>query len=187
MNHLCIKVKNKIVIEYLQYEIMTLNMHEYSKIVNEECSLLASCIKNPDNFNSLDGGTFSVQLMKRYFNDNPGKVEVFSYKNLNEELIGYLLCFYKGSSDIHFSIQTREAYITDVCVFPNYCGNGYGYEIMKSILSYLVLVRGVTDICLACRPYNTVALKLYNKLGFKTTEKRRMIRFLGHNIPKHFL
>lgn len=69
-----------------------------------------------------------------------------------------------------------EAHIANIAVVPEKQGKGYG----KAMLSHLLKTAedlGDTDVTLEVRPSNEVAIKLYERYGFKTEGRRK--RYYG--------
>lgn len=78
-----------------------------------------------------------------------------------EEIIGYVGCWILGN----------EGEITNVAVFPEYRGQHIAENMLLELIER-VKKRGGTAMTLEVRPSNTPALKLYEKLGFKSVGRR---------------
>ena len=65
-----------------------------------------------------------------------------------------------------------EGYITNVAVFPEYRGQGIGKALLNRVFA-LGRDEGLSFISLEVRPSNSVAIGLYEKLGFKTEGRRK--------------
>lgn len=64
-----------------------------------------------------------------------------------------------------------EAHVTNVAVLPAYRGRGLGEKLMRALLEK-ARGRGARRMTLEVRPSNTVALSLYDKLGFAPWGRR---------------
>lgn len=78
-----------------------------------------------------------------------------------EEIIGYVGCWILGN----------EGEITNVAVYPEYRGQHIAENMLLELIER-VKKRGGTAMTLEVRPSNTPALKLYEKLGFKSVGRR---------------
>ena len=78
-----------------------------------------------------------------------------------EEIIGYVGCWILGN----------EGEITNVAVSPEYRGQHIAENRLLELIER-VKKRGGTAMTLEVRPSNTPALKLYEKLGFKSVGRR---------------
>ena len=78
-----------------------------------------------------------------------------------EEIIGYVGCWILGN----------EGEITNVAVYPEYSGQHIAENMLLELIER-VKKRGGTAMTLEVRPSNTPALKLYEKLGFKSVGRR---------------
>ena len=78
-----------------------------------------------------------------------------------EEIIGYVGCWILGN----------EGEITNVAVSPEYRGQRIAENMLLELIER-VKKRGGTAMTLEVRPSNTPALKLYEKLGFKSVGRR---------------
>jgi GNAT superfamily N-acetyltransferase len=86
--------------------------------------------------------------------------KIVVYKEINGEIIG---CGYGV-------IENDNVWIFDIIVKENKRGNGYGEEIVKSILSR-AKAEGTDTAYLQVVNKNIIAKKLYEKLGFKEKYK----------------
>lgn len=78
-----------------------------------------------------------------------------------EEVIGYVGCW----------ILANEGEITNVAISPEYRGQHIAETMLLELINR-VKKRGGTAMTLEVRPSNTPALKLYEKLGFKSVGRR---------------
>ena len=58
-----------------------------------------------------------------------------------------------------------EAYILNICIHPDFRGNGYGKELMRAMVSKASEL-GALSMTLEVRVSNAVALELYKDMGF---------------------
>lgn len=68
-------------------------------------------------------------------------------------------------------VLANEGHITNVAVDPDYQGQGLGRRLMNELTSR-VKALGVDSMTLEVRPSNTVAIKLYTSLGFRSVGQR---------------
>lgn len=79
----------------------------------------------------------------------------------NNRIVAYAGCW----------ILANEGHITNVAVDPAYQGHGLGKMLMRELM-LRVKEHGADSMTLEVRPTNTVALKLYTSLGFKSVGRR---------------
>ena len=60
----------------------------------------------------------------------------------------------------------ENADITNVCISPDYRGNGYGKRMMNGLLD-IIKERGCLEVTLEVRKSNLTAGSMYEKLGFE--------------------
>jgi ribosomal-protein-alanine N-acetyltransferase len=70
------------------------------------------------------------------------------------------------------SVAAGEAHILNICVHPDYQGQGIGRKLLMHLLE-LVLDHHVDMIFLEVRPTNFAAIKLYLDVGFDEIGMRR--------------
>lgn len=78
-----------------------------------------------------------------------------------------------GSIGLHLDLKNRNANTGIMIGDKNYHGKDYGYEAMKLALNYGFRKLKLHRIDLNVYEYNTRAIKLYKKLGFKKEGGRR--------------
>ncbi len=86
----------------------------------------------------------------------------------NGEIIGY------GGMWIIFD----EAHITNVCILPEFRGNGHAYKLMRELMK-LARQNGADSMSLEVRVSNKNAIKLYKKCGFSIHGIRK--RYYSNN------
>ena len=123
----------------------------------------------------------------KYFTD----IEVMRYicfakKTVNFNKVGEVIDFWKGRKDVKlFGIYTRKGKFigyTDIIGGKKsrefgiiigdkkYWGKGIGFEATKLILDYCFNKLKLNKVTLTTSEFNKRAIKLYKKLGFKTTK-----------------
>ena len=70
------------------------------------------------------------------------------------------------------SVAASEAHILNLCVAPDYCGQGIGRELMRYLIGD-ASEHQVQMVMLEVRPSNPIALHLYNSLGFNELATRK--------------
>ncbi len=81
---------------------------------------------------------------------------------LGDELIGYLV----------MTVQAGEAHLFNLCVDPAHQGRGHGRYLLEHCLR-VARQAGADSIFLEVRPSNTVAIGLYQDLGFQEVGQRK--------------
>jgi ribosomal-protein-alanine N-acetyltransferase len=79
-----------------------------------------------------------------------------------EELVGYSVLV----------IAVDEGHVLNCCVSPQYQGRGHGREIMRHLIE-TARGHGVESLYLEVRPSNTLAVRMYDRLGFDGIALRR--------------
>lgn len=99
-------------------------------------------------------------------------VEAWSYSMLYDDIIENpntrYLVVQKGDRVVGYGgmwIVLDEAHITNVCILPEYRGNGYAYALMQA-LQEEAIANEASSMTLEVRVSNKNALKLYKKCGF---------------------
>jgi [ribosomal protein S18]-alanine N-acetyltransferase len=65
-----------------------------------------------------------------------------------------------------------EAHITLMAILPEYRGQGWGKDLLVGLLAEAVAI-GMNHATLEVRPSNTIAVGLYEKMGFETLGRRK--------------
>lgn len=81
--------------------------------------------------------------------------------HLDGRIVGYFL----------LSIAAGEAHVLNVCVDPDFQGQGHGRRLLKSLL-HIARGRGAQRVFLEVRPSNTGAIALYFDEGFNEIGRR---------------
>lgn len=63
-------------------------------------------------------------------------------------------------------IISGEANLNNICIHPDFRGNGYGRELLCALMQ-VALDRGVNAMTLEVRVGNSPAIALYEKMGFR--------------------
>lgn len=89
------------------------------------------------------------------------------YQILHDSHYEIMLAF-KGKTPIakaHFRWQDQGAALSDIAVFPEYQGQGFGTALIAYCINY-ALSQGKPNLCLDVETHNQKALNLYIRLGF---------------------
>lgn len=70
------------------------------------------------------------------------------------------------------SVAAGEAHVLNICIDPQYHGQGYGRHLLQHLLS-LARQNGADTVFLEVRPSNETAIQLYNRLGFNQVGLRK--------------
>lgn len=70
------------------------------------------------------------------------------------------------------SVAAGESHLLNVCIHPDYQGNGYGRLLVEHMLKR-ARARGAGCVFLEVRPSNQIACKLYEDLGFNEVGVRK--------------
>lgn len=70
------------------------------------------------------------------------------------------------------SVAAGESHLLNVCIHPDYQGNGYGRLLVEHMLKR-ARARGANCVFLEVRPSNQIAYKLYEDLGFNEVGIRK--------------
>jgi len=70
------------------------------------------------------------------------------------------------------SAAAGESHLLNVCINPDYQGQGYGRVLVEHMLDR-AMANGVSSMFLEVRPSNLVAFKLYESLGFNEVGIRK--------------
>lgn len=99
--------------------------------------------------------------------DIPWSVQAFTYEFLYNDLSHYLVALL-ADDVVGYGGQwiiMDEAHITNIAIDPFYRGQGIGYRLMKALIKQAIEL-GAVKMTLEVRPSNTLARRLYHKLGF---------------------
>ena len=114
----------------------------------------------------------AVETVEKACFSIPWSRESFWEEAANEK--AYYLLVLDGTTVIGYAgtwILLDEAHITNVAIQPEYRGKGVGWQMMQE-LKRIVVELGVTAMTLEVRPSNTVAISMYEKMGFKSAGLR---------------
>lgn len=92
---------------------------------------------------------------------------------LNADYECWLFC-YEGHIIGHgiLSVAAGESHLLNVCIHPDYQGNGFGRILVEHMLA-VARSRRAERVYLEVRPSNLVAYKLYEDLGFNEIGVRK--------------
>ncbi|WP_150468255.1 GNAT family N-acetyltransferase [Francisella sp. SYW-9] len=92
--------------------------------------------------------------------------------SLGQDLVIGLIENHKLKALAIFSCIFETAELLYICVDKSNQNKGLGYKVLKQSFTYL-LSQKVTEVFLEVDVNNHVAIKLYNKLGFKKISRRK--------------
>ncbi|MBA59177.1 MAG: ribosomal-protein-alanine N-acetyltransferase [Gammaproteobacteria bacterium] len=69
------------------------------------------------------------------------------------------------------SCAAKESHVLNLCVHPDFQGRGFGRKILDHILS-VALTKGAESTFLEVRASNSIAVKLYEAMGFNEIGRR---------------
>lgn len=113
-------------------------------------TLLLSCKFIPD----LETYVEDVNVYVDKLGKHAERFEAWS----DRQLVGLLACYVNNTT-------TREAFITMVCVLPDYSGRGIASELLKNTLQYCAS-QNFDSVMLEVVNNNPAALKIYERKGF---------------------
>ena len=138
--------------------------------------------KITDNINEADMGYFSMRMLKKVLVKNKNKSEGYLFKNENgSSVIGFAIICYRGAKEMHYRIKNADAYISALGVFPAFQGKGYS-QIILNLINSICFEKGFESLKLAVDNNNYIAIKSYEKFGFKRSESKKFIRMLGIDL-----
>ncbi|MAV82900.1 MAG: hypothetical protein CMI90_05515 [Pelagibacteraceae bacterium] len=105
---------------------------------------------------------------------NTDSLNIFCKKN--NFIIGALL-----THRIFSNSSEQEIEIFHLGVLKNFRQRGVGFKIMKRLEKILILNRKITSIFLEVSSENQIAIKLYEKLRYKTYHERKNYYTKSHN------
>ncbi|HHT97981.1 MAG TPA: ribosomal protein S18-alanine N-acetyltransferase [Clostridiales bacterium] len=116
-----------------------------------------------DEVSLLEKEIFSQPWNKNDFEESiKSKNNLYLIVESENEIIGY--CGYRGISG--------EGYIYNVAIKKDYRGKNIGYKLMSNLIDE-GKKNGIKEFILEVRQSNIVAIRLYEKLGFKIIGVRK--------------
>lgn len=108
------------------------------------------------------------EIEKKSFS-SPWSKESFLYELYQNKLAKYIVLEYDGSIVAYVGLWLihEDIHITNIAVDPEHRDKGLGKKLLKFLILY-AKSKGYKYITLEVRPSNETAVKLYEKLGFKT-------------------
>lgn len=125
-------------------------------------------IRQMEEMDVYEVSLLEKEVFSQPWNVNDFKESIMSKNNLylivetNNKIIGY--CGYRGIAG--------EGYIYNVAVKEDYRGKSIAYKLMTHLINE-GRKRGIKEFTLEVRQSNIGAIKLYEKLGFKTIGIRK--------------
>ena len=118
-------------------------------------------------------------MLSKVLKKNPDCSEAYLFREERENrIIGFALISYKGAKEIHYRIKNADAFITAIGVFPEFRGCGYSQSIL-SCINNICLKKELHLLRLVVDYDNNIAIKSYEKFGFKKIGERKFIRVMG--------
>lgn len=128
-----------------------------------------ACVEDIDDVLKIENVLFRSPWTKALFEAELKKeTSVFYVLKIEKSLAGYIVAYNLGV----------EAEIADIAVHPSFQGCGYGVQLLEAVLEKLN--EGV-DVFLEVAIDNTVAIGLYEKVGFKNVGIRRDYYGIGND------
>jgi ribosomal-protein-alanine N-acetyltransferase len=76
---------------------------------------------------------------------------------------GYIICRHNN----------RTCHILNYCIAKHLQSQGYGRKFLQHVLDSLIQIKDIDQVILEVRPSNSIALHLYDTLGFKQMEVKQ--------------
>ena len=121
---------------------------------------------NPEIILASEGDLEAISTLEERCFSSPFPLAVL-YEDICVSKHPYFIAKYDGKIIGYggMYIIIDEAYILNICILPEYRGNGYGKMLLKSMMSYAAK-KGALSMTLEVRVSNAIALELYKDLGF---------------------
>lgn len=107
------------------------------------------------------------KLMDLSFTDHELGKKVYLVAEINNKVVGQIVIDWRLLRDETKSDGKSRAYLYSFRVFPPYRNRGLGSKMINFCLEYL-RSKGFTFATIAAEKKNPLALKLYERMGFKT-------------------
>lgn len=169
------------VVHFYHHFIMRMKVLDFRRI--NETGLRVRRIQMED-LPILAAGDFAIANMKKYLMEGQ-KTEGYLFF-LNEIAVGYLWIVKKGGKELSYKIETYDAFLSCVCVFPEFRGQNIVNEMIGYIVSRMKTL-GLSELGLGVNTDNIPAIRAYQKAGFEIVRERKYLRVLRRNFPYYSL
>ncbi len=92
--------------------------------------------------------------------------DLFLVAERGGEIVGYIMCRIEG-----FFWQKKKGHVISIAVLPEHRRRGIATALMEEALSRMTNRYGASECYLEVRVSNTPAIRLYEKLGFRKTDR----------------
>ncbi len=150
-------------------------MNEISQILDKEKAWILRSIKSSDLKNLEYGRLYRKfrKLMDLSFADNQVGKKVYLVAEIKGKIAGQIIIDWRVLKDESKSDGRTRAYLYSLRVFPPYRSRGLGTKMLNFCLNYLKS-RGFAFATIAAEKKNPLALKLYERLGFKIYKEENL-------------
>jgi len=104
---------------------------------------------------------FFIMLHRRY-------PDLFLVAEVDGQIVGYIMCSIEHDL---FGLGKRKGHVISIAVLPPYRRRGIATALMMEALARMVERYRARECYLEVRVSNTPAISLYEKLGFKKTDR----------------
>ncbi|MCX5922136.1 MAG: GNAT family N-acetyltransferase [Candidatus Dependentiae bacterium] len=148
----------------------------FKKITEDDVPLLRTWFQEPHVEQWWPTPEAEEDFIKHFVTRSRSK-DTFAYiSKLNDVPFGYIQYYYFNRDDQNTGgiwapgdLPETTVGIDQLIGDPQYLGKGYGTRMLQEFITYItqVLEPHITTIILDPKPTNTVAIKCYEKVGFK--------------------
>jgi len=181
--YLEIRINKRHLFTYTKHKIIAIQRVYCSR---SECTQYEFVPISLENLENCSQGSFSVYRMRQYLEKQSERIKGFFLRNNDGDYLGYIWIAFRGADEFQYRIRHLDAFFFDVCVFPQYRGNGIMRQMFSMVFDELEKY-GIDVVYGAVRPNNLTALRAYQKLHCQVYKKKSFIRFLRWNIPYYTL
>lgn len=116
----------------------------------------------PENYSAY----FFMDLYERY-------PATFIVAEIGNEIVGYIMCRIETGFS-HFGLFgiSKKGHVVSVAVLPEYQRKGIGTDLLRKAM-YGMRLYGAKECYLEVRTTNSAAVRMYDKLDFKTVRKAK--------------
>jgi len=151
------------------------------KATVEDYSAISVLFNQSDNFHSINEPyiyqhTFSDFRTADYISDLiTNEQSIFLVLDNDEMIVGFLYAYFevKGGLPIHKS--RKYLVIDNICINKEEQNKGYGEKLLEYVVTTAKELQ-LSDIMLNVYSFNSHAISLYNKFGFKTLSQDMILK-----------